>query len=172
MVSLQQKLVSSRNVLKIKHTFVGRSWQGQRHNSLRPGEKLYISWLKFFISSLIYVLTSSRCDPEYFTDKSVLNPLTHCVTKLGHHWLQMAFCLFGTKPLSKPMLKYCQLDPWEHISVKFWSKYNNFRWRKCIWKRCLKYGSHFVSAPMLLMVWYPSARSHYLRQWGHIYDLI
>ena len=38
----------------------------------------------------------------------------------------MAWRLFGTKPLSKPMLRYCQLDPKEHILVKFHSKFNNF----------------------------------------------
>ena len=27
--------------------------------------------------------------------------------------------LFGTKPLSKLMLAYCPLDPWEHIAEKF-----------------------------------------------------
>ena len=31
----------------------------------------------------------------------------------------MANRLFGAKPLSEPMLPYCQLDPKEHISVKF-----------------------------------------------------
>ena len=31
----------------------------------------------------------------------------------------MACCLFGAKPLSKPMLGCCQLDPWEQTSVKF-----------------------------------------------------
>ena len=31
----------------------------------------------------------------------------------------MACRLFGTKPLSKPMLAYCQLDPEEQTSVKF-----------------------------------------------------
>ena len=30
----------------------------------------------------------------------------------------MACCLFGAKPLSEPMLPYCQLDPKKHISVK------------------------------------------------------
>ena len=32
----------------------------------------------------------------------------------------MAFHLFGAKPLSKMMLGYCQLDPLEQTSVKFW----------------------------------------------------
>ena len=31
----------------------------------------------------------------------------------------MACHLFAAKPLSEPMLKYCQLDPWEQILVKF-----------------------------------------------------
>ena len=31
----------------------------------------------------------------------------------------IAYRLFGTKPLSKPLLGYCQLDPWEQTSVKF-----------------------------------------------------
>ena len=60
----------------------------------------------------------------------------------------MACRLCGTKPLSEPMLDYCKLDPWEHISVKFWSKYNNFHWRKCIWRCRLEDGGHLVSASM------------------------
>ena len=32
----------------------------------------------------------------------------------------MACRRFGTTPLSKPKLGYCQLDPWEQTSVKFW----------------------------------------------------
>ena len=31
----------------------------------------------------------------------------------------MACRLFGTKPLSKPMLGNCQLDPWQQTSVNF-----------------------------------------------------
>ena len=31
----------------------------------------------------------------------------------------MACRLFGAKPLSEPMLEYCQFDPWEQTSVKF-----------------------------------------------------
>ena len=38
----------------------------------------------------------------------------------------MASCLFGTKPISEPMLPYCQLDPKEHISVKFYLKFKTF----------------------------------------------
>ena len=45
----------------------------------------------------------------------------------------MACRLFGVKPLSKPVLCYCQLDPLEQTSVKFETKYEAFHWRKCIW---------------------------------------
>ena len=34
----------------------------------------------------------------------------------------MACHLFGAKPLSEPMLLYCQLDHKEHISVEFYLK--------------------------------------------------
>ena len=62
----------------------------------------------------------------------------------------MACRLFGTKPLSKPMLAYCQLDPWEHISVNFKSKHSDFHWRKLVSKYPLQNGGHFVSAWMCL----------------------
>ena len=41
--------------------------------------------------------------------------------------LQIMAChLFGAKPLSEPMLPYCQLDPKEHISVKSYLKFKVF----------------------------------------------
>ena len=41
--------------------------------------------------------------------------------------VQMMACrLFDAKPLSKPMLGYGQLDPYEQTSVKFQSKYKTF----------------------------------------------
>ena len=46
----------------------------------------------------------------------------------------MACRLFGAKPLSEPMLPYCQLDPKEHISVKFCLKLRSFHSRKCTGK--------------------------------------
>ena len=40
---------------------------------------------------------------------------------------QVVACrLFGAKPLPEQMLTDCQLDPWEHTSVKFESKYKIF----------------------------------------------
>ena len=38
----------------------------------------------------------------------------------------MACRLFGAKPLPEPMLAYCQLDSWEHISAKFELEYYHF----------------------------------------------
>ena len=61
----------------------------------------------------------------------------------------MACCLFGATPLSETMLTWCQLYHWEHILVKFCSKFNYFHSRKWNWKWCLQNGSHFVSASML-----------------------
>ena len=44
--------------------------------------------------------------------------------RTGSALVQVMACRsFGAKPLPEPMLKYCQLDPWKHTSVKFESKY-------------------------------------------------
>ena len=56
----------------------------------------------------------------------------------------MACHLNSAKPLSKPMLKYCQLDPKENITMKFNLKLKYFHSRKCIWTCHLWNGSHFV----------------------------
>ena len=53
----------------------------------------------------------------------------------GSSLIQVMACrLFGAKPLPEPMLAYCQLDSWEHISVEFESEFCYFHSRKCIWK--------------------------------------
>ena len=53
----------------------------------------------------------------------------------GSSLVQVMACrLFGAKPLPEPMLTYCQLDSWEHISVKFESEFYHFHSRKCNWK--------------------------------------
>ena len=38
-------------------------------------------------------------------------------------------CLFAAKPLTEPMLTYCQLDALEQTSVKFESKHKYFSWK-------------------------------------------
>ena len=48
------------------------------------------------------------------------------------HWTVLALVkimacrLFGSKPLSKPMLVYCQLDPWEQTLLKILIKIQSF----------------------------------------------
>ena len=45
--------------------------------------------------------------------------------------LQVTTCsLIGTKPLPKPILTYCQIDPMEHISLRFYVKHRRFHSRK------------------------------------------
>ena len=46
--------------------------------------------------------------------------------------LQIVVCrLFGTKPLSEPILPYCQLDIKKHISLKLYLKFKNFHAGRC-----------------------------------------
>ena len=68
-------------------------------------------------------------------------------TVTGPALVQIMTCrLLGAKPLSKPMLVYCQLDHWGHISVKFESKYHNIHWRKFL-RCCLQHGHHVKPQP-------------------------
>ena len=106
----------------------------------------------------------------------------------------MACRLDGVKPLSEPMLDYCQLDPSEQTSMKFQSKFKHFHSRKCTSNCRLRNGVHFVSAPMctsissatkiaialsqMLFLWHgfffcyhtPKAQVYFRR--GHIYVYI
>ena len=43
--------------------------------------------------------------------------------------------LFGAKPLSDPMMVYCQLDPKKRTSLKYYLRVN-FHSGKCSWKYC------------------------------------
>ena len=60
----------------------------------------------------------------------------------------MACRLSGAKPLSQPMMTYYQLDPAEHISIKYHLKSISFHSREGIWNYRLRNGGHFVSALM------------------------
>ena len=63
---------------------------------------------------------------------------------IGSALVQIMACrLFGAKPLSKPMLCYSQLYPFEQIKVKFETIYTAFHSWKCIWK-CRQRNGHFV----------------------------
>ena len=64
----------------------------------------------------------------------------------------MACRLFGAKPLSKPILGYYQLDPYEQSSVKFPSKYKTFHSLKCIWRHRLRNGGHHYDDVIMTML--------------------
>ena len=86
---------------------------------------------------------------EWFLNLPWLNSSPPSATNM-HQWtgsalVQIMACrLFHAKPLSKPMLGYCQLDSQEQTSVKFQSNYKTFHSRKCIWKYRLRNGGHIV----------------------------
>ena len=69
--------------------------------------------------------------------------------RIGLPLVQIMACrLFGAKPLSKPMLGYCQLDSWEQTSVKFESENKTFHSWNCTWKYRLRNRGHFVQREM------------------------
>ena len=84
--------------------------------------------------------------------------MPHICQRTGSALVQKMGCrLFGAKPLSKPELGYCQLDPEEQTSVKLWSKYKTFHSRKCIWKYRLRNGVHFSRERWVnAMLWFPA----------------
>ena len=59
-------------------------------------------------------------------------------------WLGVTFYV---SPLHKPMQIICQVDPQEHDSVKFRSKYTIFQTRKCTWICGLRKWHPFFSHP-------------------------
>ena len=56
--------------------------------------------------------------------------------------------LFGTKPLSEPILTYCQLDLKEYLSGEILFKIQTFSVMEMRLKYRLRNGGHFVSASM------------------------
>ena len=68
--------------------------------------------------------------------------------------------LDGAKPLSEPILTYCQLNPKESISMKFYLKFKYFHSRKCVWTCRLRNGGHFVQGKMRK---YNEAGAHFIR---------
>ena len=53
----------------------------------------------------------------------------------GLSLVQIMTCrLFGAKSLPEQMLAYCQLDSWEHTSLKFEFEFYLFHSGKCYWK--------------------------------------
>ena len=59
----------------------------------------------------------------------------------------MACRLLGAKPLHEPMLAYCWLDSWEHISVIYESEFI-FIQENAIKNAVYQNGGHFVQGEM------------------------
>ena len=79
----------------------------------------------------------------------------------------MVCCLFGSNPLSEPVMVYYQLDSKENISVIFYLKFKSFQSRKCkiwkyhlqkLWQSCLGLsvfiGDKSWPESMLTNIWY------------------
>ena len=65
-------------------------------------------WWNSFLQGLLRPINSSPPGAAYMLQWT------------GSSLVQVMAChLFGTKPLPETMLAYCQLDCWEHISMKF-----------------------------------------------------
>ena len=129
------------------HICVGKLTIIGSDNGLSPGRRQAIIWTNAAIlligplgtnfseiSIKIHILSFKKMHLKMSSGKwrpfcLGLNVLTHLflvshkyISELGQHWFRI-----GTKPLSKPVLSYCQLDPYEQTSVKFKSKYKTFQ---------------------------------------------
>ena len=70
----------------------------------------------------------------------------------------MACHLFCTKRLSEPMMTYCQLDPKEHISMKYFSKFKIFHPRNAF--------ENIICGMAALLSWPQCVNTLMLRQNG------
>ena len=130
-----------------------------QNDSLGTSWEIELSWVPQNLinekSALVQVLawccqaTShylSQCWPRYTPPYGIPRPqwvnssppsAVYMRQWTGPSLVQIMACrLFSAKPLPESMLVYCQLDPWEQVSVKFESEFYPFHSRKCIWK-CL-----------------------------------
>ena len=86
---------------------------------------------------------------------------------IGSALIQIIACrLFSAKPLSKPMLSYCHLDP---LGSNF-SEITTFHSRKCIWKYRLRNGGHFVQGGWVKDAMLPSVHgANPVANWSDMY---
>ena len=94
-------------------------------------------WFRQWIGAVRHqAITWANVDPDPCRHMASLgrNELTHCGTGMPHGirdllsslFQIMACSLFSTKPLPEPVVTYCQLDPQEHISMKYNLKFKHF----------------------------------------------
>ena len=137
---------------------------GNLDKGMSPSEQdkqclVYVMQMKLFILAWLHVGSrvdlcwlslSWICRKDYKVNLTLWGWVTLIYMRQYHchipTLLQIMACrLFGTKPLSEPMLPYCQLDHKVHISVKFHSKFKRFHSRNCT-RKCLWNVVHFVAA--------------------------
>ena len=120
---------------------------------------------KCHYANWVVVIIEIWCLPWKFTATSALTssrPSVACMRQwIESALVQIKACrLFDTKTLSKPIPGHCQWDPYEQTSVEFESKYKTFHSWKCMWKRRLRNGGHFVQGEMSQFlvggVWVPA----------------
>ena len=86
------------------------------------GGGIFISLISHYTRSFGCIVISSTTTDIYAGKLTNSSPPSVAYMR---QWIRlvlvqiMACRLFGAKPLSKPMLFYCQLDPKEQTSVKF-----------------------------------------------------
>ena len=88
--------------------------------------------LEFFTTALCRLVTKHKCTYSKghlgrIARSAGLMGITHKLTHWGRvtHICVVKLTIIGLcdKPLSKPMLEYCSLNPWEQVSVKCWSEF-------------------------------------------------
>ena len=108
-----------------------------------------------FIVSNSSILTISIHVLQCYSEDSSPPSAAYMRQGIGSALVQIMACRqFGAKPLSKPLLDYYQLDPWEQSSGKFQSKYKTLQSQKCIWKYRLRNGRHFVQGGISYKQWH------------------
>ena len=138
------------------HSLIKISLKSAPLDPIRNKSLLFLVMIKLLPESILTILT---CYVNSSPPSSVYK----------RQWIEsalvqiMACRIFGTKPLSKAMLTYCQLDSNEQTSMKVEARYKPFHSRKCmIWKHRLQNGGHFVQGGDKLTLSYDALWYHYM----------
>ena len=125
-----------------------------------PSHYLNQCWLSSVRPSYIHLMTISQeiCQSSMTKINMKITHLKMSLKSLRGQWVNLlrlsdaylhhqlmsslvhivACRLFATKPLSEPMLNYCQLDPREQTSIKLCLKFKHFIKENTLEKNCLK----------------------------------
>ena len=129
----------------------------------------------YIVCMMLDILFRSQCVNSLRPSDAYMRQWTN------HHWFQIMACrLVGAKPLSEPLLEYCELDHWEQKSVK-WTIGNKNQWNlnrnsnifiqenafeNIVWKM-----TAILSRPKcvkkIFVKWWAQWLSASLRQWNY-----